>query len=58
MKFYNLYYQNIRLNKQPITGDELQKIKSARSVSKVDYKTKKLIQIPFSSIKTVECIII
>lgn len=58
MKYYNLYYKNVRLNKQPLSVDEYQKLKNAKTVSKVDYKRKTIEQIPFNLIRTVECIVI
>ncbi len=58
MKYYNLYYKNVRLNKQPLSIDEYQKLKNAKTVSKVDYKRKTIEQIPFNLIRTVECIVI
>ena len=58
MKHYNLYYKNVRLNKQPLSIDEYQKLKNAKTVSKVDYKKKTVEQIPFNLIRTVECIVI
>ena len=58
MKYYNLYYKNVRLNQQPLSIDEYQKLKNAKTVSKVDYKRKTIEQIPFNLIRTVECIVI
>ena len=58
MKYYNLYYKNMRLNKQPLSTDEYQKLKNAKTVSKVDYEKKTVEQIPFNLIRTVECIVI
>ena len=58
MKCYNLYYKNVRLNKQPLSIDEYQKLKNAKTVSKVDYKKKTVEQIPFNLIRIVECIVI
>lgn len=58
MKCYNLYYKNERLNKQPISIDEYKKLKNAKTVSKVNYENKTVEQIPFSLIRTVECIIL
>ena len=58
MKHYNLYYKNVRLNKQPLSIDEYQKLKNAKTVSKVDYKKKTVEQIPFNLIRTVECIVV
>ena len=58
MKCYNLYYKNVRLNKQPISIDEYQKLKNCKTVSKVDYKNKTVEQIPVNVIRTVECIVI
>lgn len=58
MKCYNLYYKNTRLNKQPISMEEYQKLKNAKTVSKVDYKNKTVEQIPFNLIRTVECIVV
>ena len=58
MKCYNLYYKNVRLNKQPISIDEYQKLKNCKTVSKVDYKNKTVEQIPLNLIRTVECIIV
>ena len=58
MKYYNLYYKNIRLNKQPLSIDEYQKLKNAKTVSKADYEKKTVEQIPFNLIRTVECIVI
>ena len=58
MKCYNLYYKNVRLNKQPLSIDEYQKLKNAKTVSKVDYEKKAVEQIPFNLIRTVECIVI
>ena len=58
MKHYNLYYKNVRLNKQPLSIGEYQKLKNAKTVSKVDYKNKTVEQIPFNKIRTVECIVV
>ena len=58
MKHYNLYYKNEMLNKQPLSIEEYQKLKNAKTVSKVDYKRKTIEQIPFNLIRTVECIVI
>lgn len=58
MKCYNLYYKNVRLNKQPISIDEYQKLKNCKTVSKVDYKNKTVEQIPLNLIRTVECIVV
>ena len=58
MKCYNLYYKNERLNKQPLSIDEYKKFKNAKTVSKVNYENKTVEQIPFSLIRTVECIIL
>ena len=58
MKCYNLYYKNVRLNKQPLSIDEYQKLKNAKTVSKVDYKNKTVEQIPLNLIRTVECIVV
>ena len=58
MKCYNLYYKNVRLNKQPLSIDEYQKLKNAKTVSKFDYEKKTVEQIPFNLIRTVECIVI
>lgn len=58
MKYYNLYYKNMRLNKQPLSTDEYQKLKDAKTVSKVDYNNKTVEQIPFNMIRAVECIIV
>ena len=58
MKCYNLYYKNVRLNKQPLSIDEYQKLKNAKTVSKADYEKKTVEQIPFNLIRTVECIVI
>lgn len=58
MKHYNLYYKNVRLNKQPLSIDEYQNLKNAKTVSKVDYKNKTVEQIPFNLIRTVECIVV
>ena len=58
MKCYNLYYKNVRLNKQPISIDEYQKLKNCKTVSKADYKNKTVEQIPFNLIRTVECIVV
>ena len=58
MKCYNLYYNNERLNKHPLSIDEYQKIKNAKTVSKVDYESKTVEQIPFNLIRTVECIVL
>ena len=37
MKHYNLYYKNEMLNKQPLSIEEYQKLKNAKTVSKVNY---------------------
>ena len=58
MKCYNLYYKNVRLNKQPLSIDEYQKLKNAKTVSKVDYEKKTVEQIPLNLIRTVECIVV
>ena len=58
MKCYNLYYKNVRLNKQPLSIDEYQKLKNCKTVSKVDYKNKTVEQIPLNLIRTVECIVV
>ena len=58
MKYYNLYYKNVRLNKQPLSVDEYQKLKNAKTVSKVDYEKKTVEQIPLNLIRTVECIVV
>lgn len=58
MKLYNLYYKNSRLNKKPISKEELQKLQNAKVVSRVDYKNKTVEQIPFNLIRTVECVIL
>ena len=58
MKYYNLYYKNVRLNKQPLSIDEYQKLKNAKTVSKVDYENKTIEQIPFNLVRTVECIVL
>ena len=58
MKCYNLYYKNVRLNKQPLSIDEYQKLKNVKTVSKVDYEKKTVEQIPINLIRTVECIVI
>lgn len=57
MKHYNLYYKNERLNKQPLSIDEYQKLKNAKTVSKVNYEKKSVDKIPFNLIKAIECII-
>ena len=58
MKLYNLYYKNSRLNKKPISIEELQNLQNAKSVSRVDYENKTVEQIPFNLIRTVECIVL
>lgn len=58
MKYYNLYYKNERLNKQPLSIDEYQKLKNAKAVSRVNYENKTVDKIPFNLIKTIECIVI
>ena len=58
MKLYNLYYKNSRLNKKPISREELQKLQNTKSVSRVDYENKTVEQIPFNLIRTVECIVL
>ena len=58
MKCYNLYYNNVRLNKQPISIDELKKLKCAKSFSKVNYENKTIAKIPFNLIRIIECIIV
>lgn len=52
---YNLYYQNERLNKRPLSKIELDNIKQAKNVSKFDEKTRTLKHIPAEGIKIVEC---
>ena len=54
----DMNYKNVRLNKQPLSIDEYQKLKNAKTVSKVDYEKKTVEQIPFNLIRTVECIVI
>lgn len=58
MKHYNLYYKNVMLNKQPLSIEEYQKLKNAKTVSRVNYETKTVDKIPFNLIRTVECIVI
>ena len=58
MKLYNLYYKNSRLNKKPISREELQKLQNTKSVSRVDYVNKTVEQIPFNLIRTVECVVL
>lgn len=58
MKCYNLYYKNVRLNKQPLSIDEYQKLKNAKTISKINYEKKTVDKVPFSSVRVVECIVI
>lgn len=58
MKYYNLYYQDIKINNRPITEDDLNIVKQQKSISKRNSITGKLEIMPIDKIKIVKTIVI
>lgn len=58
MKYYNLYYQDIKINNRPITESDLDIVKQQKSINKKNSITGKLEIIPINKIKIVKTIVI
>lgn len=55
MRAYNIYYKQQRINKTPLSADDVNIIKSQKFVNKI--QNKNLVeQIPVDEIRFVECI--
>ena len=52
---YNLYYNNERLNKRPITKEELDRVQQSKVINKYNERTQTLVPISTSQINIVKC---
>jgi len=58
MRGYNLYFNEVRINRNPISGNDLKYIYDKRYIYKKNNKTNSVEKIPTSQIKVKECVII
>ena len=57
-KYYNLYYNNVKINNRPINENDLDTIKKSRIIAKRNPITNKLESISFDKIEVVKTILI
>lgn len=58
MKYYNLYYKDLKINNRPITEDELKSVKESKTIYKRNNVTQKLESISVKEIHIRKTIII
>lgn len=55
---YNLYYNNQKINKRPISKADLDKIQANKIINKYNDKTKELVEIPTNRIEIIKCYVV
>ena len=55
---YNIYYRSQKINKRPISEDELKKIQQAKIINKYNERTKELVEIPTKNIDIIKCYVV
>jgi len=58
MKYFNLYYLDMKLNNRPLTEEELEEVKKSKLISKRNSITGKLENIPIDRINIVKTILV
>lgn len=55
---YNLYFRSEKINKRPISEDELNKIREAKNINKYNSQTRELEVIPTNQLEIIKCYVI
>ena len=55
---YNLYYNNEKINKRPISKTELDKVRSSKIISKYDKASNEVKKIPTDEIEIITCYVV
>lgn len=58
MKYYNIYYKDVKINNRPLTDKELDAIKDSKLIHKRNNITEKMEEIPVNKIKIIKTILI
>lgn len=55
---YNIYYRNIKINKRPLSKQEIDNIKSIPNINKYNEQTKQILKIPTADLEIIKCYVI
>ena len=58
MKYFNVYYKDIKINNRPLTEDDIKSIKDSKFIYKRNNITNKLENIPTNKIKIIKTTLI
>ena len=55
---FNIYYNNERLNKYPLSSEDIEQIKQQKYIGKVNEVTKEVTRIPTEKLNIIKCYLV
>jgi hypothetical protein len=55
---YNIYYNNERLNKYPLSKEDIEQIQQQKYIGKVNDVTKEVTRIPTENVNIIKCYLV